>query len=124
MLLGIPTHLLTQTTALRSLRRLLGGSIGIAPLEAHLIGNTQIVHSRLVEGPRPDNPLAQAPPMPAPLDLTSSHGIAASNREVSSQAAMIAYIDDFLLMLIVILSASPLLLLVGVSRRQSAAADA
>ena len=48
--------------------------------------------------------------MPAPFDLTTTHGMAALNREVTRQAAMIAYIDDFLLMLIVILGALPLLL--------------
>jgi MFS transporter, DHA2 family, multidrug resistance protein len=98
---GMPTHLLTQATALRSLMRLLGGSIGIAILEAQLSRNTQIVHSRLVEGLRPDNPLTQAPFLRAPFDLTTSQGIAALNSEVTRQAAMIAYIDDFLLMLIV-----------------------
>src|ERR1700722_2579447 len=55
----LPRHLLTQGTALRSLMRMLGGSIGISILEAKLTQNTQIVHSRLVEGLRPDNPLAQ-----------------------------------------------------------------
>ncbi|HEX3864417.1 MAG TPA: MDR family MFS transporter [Stellaceae bacterium] len=119
---GMPTHLLTQATALRSLMRLLGGSIGIAILEAQLTQNTQIVHSRLVEWLRPDNPLARAPFMRAPFDLTTAHGIAALNSEVTRQAAMIAYIDDFLLMLIVILCTLPLLLLVRVSRRQPAAA--
>jgi DHA2 family multidrug resistance protein len=120
---GMPTHLLTQATALRSLMRLLGGSIGIAILEAQLTRNTQIVHSRLVESLHPDNPLARAPFLRAPFDLTSSHGIAALNNEVTRQAAMIAYIDDFLLMLIVILGTLPLLLLVRVSRRAPAAAD-
>ena len=41
--------------------RMLGGSIGIAILETELSQNTQIVHSRLMEHLRPDNPLAQAP---------------------------------------------------------------
>ena len=57
----LPRHILTQGTAIRSLMRNLGGSIGIAILEALLAQNTQIVHSRLVEHLRPDNPLAQAP---------------------------------------------------------------
>jgi DHA2 family multidrug resistance protein len=58
---NLPRHILTQGTAMRSLMRNLGGSIGISVLEALLIQNTQIVHSRLVEHLRPDNPLAQAP---------------------------------------------------------------
>jgi DHA2 family multidrug resistance protein len=62
--------------------------------------------------------------MHAPFDLTTAHGVAALNQEVTRQAAMIAYIDDFLLMLIVILGTLPLLLLVRVPRQQSAAVDA
>jgi DHA2 family multidrug resistance protein len=121
---GMPVHLLTQATALRSLMRLLGGSIGIAILEAQLTRNTQIVHSQIVEWLRPNNPLTRAPFMPAPFDMTTVRGIALLNQEVTRQAAMTAYIDDFLLMLIVILGTLPLVLLVRVSRSKPAAADA
>ncbi|HEY3910130.1 MAG TPA: EmrB/QacA family drug resistance transporter, partial [Stellaceae bacterium] len=94
-------------------------------LETQLSQNTQIVHSRLIEGLRPDNPLAHAPYLLAPYSLTTPSGIAALNQEVTRQAAMIAYNDDFALMLMVILASLPLLLLVRVqSRRQvPAAAD-
>ncbi len=115
---GLPHHLLTHGTAMRHLMRMLGGSIGIAILETQLSQNTQIVHSRLVEWLRPDNPLAQAPFLGAPFSLTDPSGIAALNHEVTRQAAMIGYIDDFALMLIVILASLPLLLLVRVPRRQ------
>jgi DHA2 family multidrug resistance protein len=122
---GLPNDIMTQGTALRALMRMLGGSIGIAILETQLTQNTQIVHSRLIEWLRPDNPLAQAPFLAAPFSLTTPSGIAALNHEVTRQAAMIGYIDDFALMLIVILSCLPLLLLVRGPRRQPvpAAAD-
>jgi MFS transporter, DHA2 family, multidrug resistance protein len=119
---GLPHHILAQGTAIRALMRMLGGSIGIAVLEMQLVQNTQIVHSRLMEWLRPDNPLAQAPFLAAPYSLTSPSGIAALNHEVTRQAAMIGYIDDFALMLLVILAALPLLLLVRGPRRQVAAA--
>jgi len=51
-------------------------------------------------------------------------GIAALNHEVTRQAAMIGYIDDFALMLIVILASLPLLRLVRVPRREPAGAPA
>jgi MFS transporter, DHA2 family, multidrug resistance protein len=122
---GLPAHILTQGTALRALMRMLGGSIGIAILETELTQNTQIVHSRLVEQLRPDNPLAHAPYLAAPFSLNAPTGIAALNAEVTRQAAMISYIDDFMLMLLVVLASLPLLLLVRVPRRQPvpAAAD-
>jgi DHA2 family multidrug resistance protein len=117
---GLPHHILTQGTALRALMRMLGGSIGIAILESQLTQNTQIVHSRLMEWLRPDNPLAQPPLLPKPFSLTDPSGIAALNHEVTRQAAMIGYIDDFALMLLVILASLPLLLLVRVPRRVTA----
>src|SRR5712672_2535426 len=97
---NLPRHILTQGTAMRSLMRNLGGSIGISILEALLVPNTQIVHSRLVEQLRPDNPLAQAPYLAAPFSLTNPAGIAALNAEVTRQAAMVAYLNDFALMMI------------------------
>ena len=57
---GLPHRILSQGTALRALMRMVGGGIGIAILETQLSQKTQIVHSRLIEHPRPDNPLAQA----------------------------------------------------------------
>src|SRR5438445_9250762 len=121
---GLPHHILTQGTAIRALMRMLGGSIRSAVLETQLTQNTQIAHSRLIEHLRPDNPLAQAPYLSAPFSLTDPSGIAALDHEVTRQAAMIGYIDDFVLMLIVILASLPLLLLVRVPRRQPIAAAA
>jgi len=46
------------------------------------------------------------------------------NHEVTRQAAMIGYIDDFALMLIVILASLLLLLLVRAPRREPAGAPA
>jgi DHA2 family multidrug resistance protein len=107
----LPRHILTQGTAIRSLMRNLGGSIGISILVATLAENTQIVHSRLVESLRPDNPMAQAPFLHAPFSLTTPSGMAALNAEVTRQAAMVGYINDFKLMMIIALAALPLLLL-------------
>jgi len=105
--------------------RNLGGSIGISVLVANLAEKTQIVHSYLVEGLRPDNPLAQAPYLAAPYSLSTPGGIAALNAEVTRQAAMVAYIDDFRLMMLIALATLPVLLLLREGRRRplTAAAD-
>jgi DHA2 family multidrug resistance protein len=113
----LPRHILTQGTAIRSLMRNLGGSIGIAFLVATLTENTQIVHSRLVENLRPDNPLLQAPYLVAPFSLTSPSGLAALNHEVTRQAAMVAYVNDFKMMMLIALLSLPLLLLLREPRR-------
>jgi DHA2 family multidrug resistance protein len=105
--------------------RNLGGSTGISILVATLAQNTQVVHSRLVEGLRPDNPLAQAPFLAAPFSLSTPAGLAALNAEVTRQAAMVAYIDDFKLIMLIALATLPLLLLLREGRRHplTAAAD-
>ena len=113
---NLPRHILTQGTAMRSLMRNLGGSIGISIFEALLIQNTQIVHSRLIENLRPDNPLAQGPLLAPPFSLTTPSGIAALNAEVTRQAAMVAYINDYALMMLIVLLLIPLLLLVRRAR--------
>ncbi|MGA8551221.1 MAG: DHA2 family efflux MFS transporter permease subunit [Stellaceae bacterium] len=118
---NLPRHIMTQGTALRSLMRNLGGSIGIAVLEALLTQNTQIVHSRLVEQLRPDNPLARAPYLAAPYSLMTPPGIAALNAEVTRQAAMVAYINDFVVMMVIAIGSAALLLLIRPSRSDPAA---
>ena len=114
----LPRHILTQGTAIRSLMRNLGGSVGISILVAILAQNTQVVHSRLIEGLRPDNPLAQAPYLAAPFSLNTQSGMAALNAEVTRQAAMVAYINDFKLMMLITLASTPLLLLFREPRRR------
>ena len=120
----LPRHILTQGTAIRSLMRNLGGSIGISILVATLAENTQVVHSRLVEPLRPDNPLLQGPYFTAPFNLTTPSGIAALNHEVTRQAAMVAYVDDFKLIMLVAVVSLPLLLLLREARRRAAPAGA
>ena len=109
---NLPRHILTQGTALRSLMRNLGGSLGISILEAKLTENIQMVHSRLVEQLRPDNPLAQVPQLAAPFSLTDPAGLAALNAEVTRQASMVAYLNDFALMMFMALGSCLVLLLI------------
>ncbi|HVH82482.1 MAG TPA: EmrB/QacA family drug resistance transporter, partial [Stellaceae bacterium] len=85
--------------------------VGVSIVVALLAENTQVIHSRLVQSVRPDNALAQAMLHAAPYSLTNPTGIAALNAEVTRQAQMIAYINDFYFMAVVILLTLPLLLL-------------
>ncbi len=113
----LPRQVFTQGTAIFSLMRNIGGSVGISIVEALLVQNTQIVHSRLVQGLRPENPLMQAPYLAPPYSLATPSGVAALNAEVTRQAQMIGYIDDFHLMMIVILVCVPFLLLLRQPKR-------
>jgi DHA2 family multidrug resistance protein len=120
----LPRHILTQGTAIRSLMRNLGGSIGISVLVATLAENTQIIHSRLIETLRTDNPLVHAPLFGVPYSLSAPSGVAALNAEVTRQAAMIAYIDDFWLLMVITIVSIPLLLLLRDSTPVAVAAAA
>jgi MFS transporter, DHA2 family, multidrug resistance protein len=120
----LPPHIMSQGTALRALMRMLGGSIGISILETQLTRNTQIVHSSLVEGLRPDNPLVHGQLLGPAFSLNVPSGIAALNAEVTRQAAMISYNDDFALMMVVVLLSLPMLLLVRVPGRRRQAVQA
>ena len=59
--------MLTQGTAIFSLMRNIGGSVGISIVEALLAENTQVVHSHLVEhicGPTIRSPRRRFSPRP------------------------------------------------------------
>jgi DHA2 family multidrug resistance protein len=121
----LPRPILTQGTAIFSLMRNVGGSVGISAVVALLTENTQIVHARLVQPLRPDNPLMHAPWAVGPYSLDSASSIAALNAEATRQAAMVAYINDYKLMMMIVLFAAPLLLLLRrPARRQGGAAPA
>ena len=72
-----------------------------------MVRNTQIVHASLATH---ITPLALATHAMGPLRGMTA--MAALNQEVTAQATMIAYLDDFYLMLILTVLALPLLLLV------------
>jgi len=117
----LPRQVLTQGTAIFSLMRNIGGSVGISIVVALLAENTQIVHSRLIEHLRPDNPLAHLAP---PFSLTTPSGLAALNAEATRQAAMVAYIDNFKMMMVLVIATLPLLLLMRRPRPAPIAATA
>ncbi|HEX7983858.1 MAG TPA: DHA2 family efflux MFS transporter permease subunit [Duganella sp.] len=94
-----------EGTAIYSLMRNIGSSIGIALVQTLLVRNTQTVHSALAEKITTANP--------ALLDnLATPQAAALLNNEITRQASMIAYVDDFWLMLILTLCVLPLLLLI------------
>ena len=80
-----------QGTALFSLVRNIGSSIGISLVQTMLVRNTVIASA---------------------YDVTRPSGAAFLDSVVTQQAAMIAYIDDFWLMLFLTLAVTPLLLLI------------
>jgi MFS transporter, DHA2 family, multidrug resistance protein len=98
----------TEGTALFSLVRNIGSSIGISIVVFLLSRNTQVMHSELVQHVTPYNEALLQPGVSQLWNLGSAAGRAALNSEITRQALIIAYADDFKLMMIVALSAIPL----------------
>jgi DHA2 family multidrug resistance protein len=101
-----------QGTALFSLVRNIGSSIGISLVQTMLVRNTVIAHASLTERVTDANPAWHNPAIAGTYDLSTLGGTALLDATITQQAAMIAYIDDFWLMLFLTLAVTPLLLLI------------
>jgi DHA2 family multidrug resistance protein len=99
-----------EGTALYSLVRNIGSSIGIALVQALLVRNTQIAHASLVTQVNAANPAVHDPT--SLYDMATQAGPALINNEITRQASMIAYVDDYRLMLLLTLTVIPMLLLI------------
>lgn len=112
----------TDATALFSLVRNIGSSIGISIVSVLLTRNMQINHAELSAYINPFNPnLWEASPAAA---LGDPNALSQLNGMVNIQALMISYIDDFKLMMIVTLCALPLVFLLRRPRYAPAGAQA
>jgi DHA2 family multidrug resistance protein len=105
-----------DATAFYSLVRNLGSSIGISLVESLLASNTQRYHALLARHIDPFNKLLRWPSVAAAYPLDTPAGLAMAKAEVTRQAAMIAYLDDFRPMMWVALLSIPLVLLLRKER--------
>ncbi len=108
----LPVELRTDGTALFSLLRNVGSSIGISVTSFLLAQNTQIVHAALAAHVTPFDRMLQTAGAYLYWNSATQGGLAALNAEVTRQATVIAYMDDFKLMLLTCLAAAPLVLLI------------
>ncbi len=114
----LQTHFRTDGTALYSLMRNIGSSIGISMVVTMLARNSQINHAVLSESITPFRLALQDGNLPSLLDLNSSAGISLLNSAVTQQAVTISYLNDFRLVMWVTLGSIPLLLLVKGRKKQ------
>lgn len=101
----------TQGTALFSLMRNMGASIGISVVIFLLTRNTQIMHAELAEQATPFNPALSGGAAARLWSLGTAQGQAALNAEVTRQASLVAFLDDFRLMMVLALATVPLVAL-------------
>jgi DHA2 family multidrug resistance protein len=106
-----------EGTAIFSLVRNIGSSIGIALVQTLLTRNTQTAHASLAAQVTSANPAL----LDSGYNLATGAGLAALNGEVTRQASMIAYVDDYWLMMLLTFAVIPLLLLVRKPKGAAAA---
>jgi len=107
----LPANLRTDGTALFSLVRNVGSSIGVSVASFLLAQNTQVVHAALAAHVTPFNRMLQSGGAYLYWNSATSAGLSALNAEITRQASILAYMDDFKPMLIVALPAMLLLFL-------------
>ncbi len=112
-----------QGTAIFSLMRNIGSSIGISLVQTELVRGTIVSHAALAERINHTNVAFANPAVSAAYALNRPSGIAALDAAINQQAAMIAYIDDFRLVLFLTLALTPLLLFMHVPRQVIATAE-
>ena len=98
-------------TALFSLLRNIGLAIGVSVTAVVLTQSTQIMHAQIAANVTPFNRNLQSGAAYLWWNPTLPQGIAALNAEVTRQAAIIGYVNDFKMLFIVSLLMLPLLLL-------------
>jgi DHA2 family multidrug resistance protein len=94
-------------TAIYSLVRNIGSSIGISVVQMLTTRNTATVHASMVEHLTAFNAGTFSN-----FGTNTIAGLAAINQEITRQAAMVAYVDDFIFMLVATLAVAPLILFI------------
>jgi MFS transporter, DHA2 family, multidrug resistance protein len=100
-----------EATALFSLVRNVGGSIGISLAENYLARATQASHQAIAAHVTPFNQALQDPAVSGIWNLHSTAGLSALNSQVTQQASMIAYLQCFALMAVICVAMIPLLVI-------------
>jgi DHA2 family multidrug resistance protein len=112
----LPSEMRTDGTALFSLLRNVGLAIGVSVTSVVLTQSTQVMHAQIAANVSSFNRSLQIGGAYLRWTLSLPQGIAALNAEVTRQASIIAYINDFKLLFIVSLLMLPLLLMMSWSK--------
>lgn len=118
----LPTQFRAEGTAIYSVMRNIGGSIGVSVVVAAFTSGRQGHHAFLAEKISPYRPSLNIGVLPAPWDWSTTRGLALLEKEVARQAAMSAYLDVYVLVLIATITIAPLVCLIRVVPPAPAAA--
>ncbi len=110
-------NLRADASAFMGMVRNLAGSVGIAAMQALTAFNAQRMHASLTNGVRLDDPVVRAG-LGSALSPETVAGAVRLNEEITRQATMVAYVDDFRLMALLTLLSAPMLLLLRQPKRR------
>jgi DHA2 family multidrug resistance protein len=106
----LPLEFRVDGTAFFSLVRNVGSAIGISVTAVLLTQNTQIIHSQIADNVTPFNRMLQTSAAYVVWNVTTPTGLAALNVEVTRQASIIAYANDFKFLFLITLPMAILVL--------------
>ncbi len=115
----LPPRYRTEGTGLFQLMRNIGSSISVSIFATLLARNTTVNYAVLAEHINPFNRAFADPSLSGAWALDRAQGLAALDVEVTRQATMIAYANDFYLLVICTLATLPLLLLLRPANTKS-----
>ena len=119
----LPAHLRTGGTAILTLIRNIGSSIGISVVIAQLTSGTTEMHALLSENVTPFNNALRMQDVAGTLNLQTDTGRALLEMIVDQQAQLLAYLNDYQLLMYLTVIVMPLVFLVGKSRRANPTAE-
>jgi len=114
-------HLRTDGTAIHTLVRNIGSSVGIPVVIATLVNSTSVMHAQLAEYITPFNDALKSPQAAATIDPSTAVGRALLDNMLTQQAVIIGFSNSFMLLTILSVVAIPLLVVIGTSRARRAA---
>lgn len=117
----LPQTMRNEAAGLFNLMRNIGASVGISAMTALFTENTQTVHSSIAGLVTPFNAQLQNPAIHHFWNPQTAAGLAALNAEVTRQASMISYLDDFKAIMVLTVILLPLVLLITSQKGQSGA---
>lgn len=116
----IRQELRPEASSFSILIRNLGGSAGVAALQALTVAKGQTTHSTLAANITPDDPVLRSL-TPDILSPDTVQGAMALNAEINRQAMMVAYVNDFWLLTVICALCIPLVLLIRTRRTTDSA---
>jgi MFS transporter, DHA2 family, multidrug resistance protein len=115
--LTLPAAQRPGATGLYNLSRNVGSSVGISIVSALLVENTQINHAAIGSYATPFNHAFQVPAIAQAFDPFTLAGRAALDGEITRQATIISYADDFKLMMVMSLISIGLVFILKSAKR-------